>query len=375
VDKSKKQLISIIVVIIILVAIPLTIYLVRQTQIFKSKASGVPSLDFITGQGGAVLSGNPPQTDHQNDNWVRVAWNGGGGVVPSPTIPTSVSTTPIPSPTGPIPSPTGSGGSASFSANPTSFRLGDTVTVVWNNASVDQALRFFIRADGLPAAGPFGGSPSFSVSLPNCVVQPTSADFVRPFPATGTCSFTLTQDKFDSLTWDRLVSYTQSAPFTFKLIIENIGSFENIVLASVPVTLLSSSTSGPTPIPTTVAATPVPTTPPNSCSFLSPYCPSLGTCQSIFYGCPGGPTAFPTTVAATPVPTAVPTTPPDCNPFLPPLFGGCPTGPTTVPTAIPTTAVAATPTSTTTPENSCSFLSPYCPSLGTCQSIFYGCPP
>ncbi len=40
------------------------------------------------------------------------------------------------------------------------------------------------------------------------------------------------------------------------------------------------------PLPTTPAATPIPTINPDSCSYLSPYCPSLGTCQSIFYGCP-----------------------------------------------------------------------------------------
>ncbi|TSC86839.1 MAG: hypothetical protein G01um10147_714 [Microgenomates group bacterium Gr01-1014_7] len=66
--KSKKQLLTIIGLLILLIAIPLTMYLARQTQIFKPRATGTAPMEFFrTGTGfvdiGTNAAGTPVSTE------------------------------------------------------------------------------------------------------------------------------------------------------------------------------------------------------------------------------------------------------------------------------------------------------------------------
>ncbi len=67
---SKKQLISLIIVIILLISLPLTLYLVKTRQIFKPRATGnTPEAAFqFTDSSGSPLprTGNTITTNSQN---------------------------------------------------------------------------------------------------------------------------------------------------------------------------------------------------------------------------------------------------------------------------------------------------------------------
>lgn len=107
--KERRNLVTILVLAVLVVAIPLTIYLVRQQQILRSKAFGSPPIEFF---GTGVTSGNPPTTTSQN---VQLKLTYGLVSTPSPT-PTPTPTPPITSTPTPTPVPPVSG-------SPTSYKL------------------------------------------------------------------------------------------------------------------------------------------------------------------------------------------------------------------------------------------------------------
>lgn len=51
---NKRQILIIIGFIILVLAIPLTLYLVRQTQIFKPKAAFIPKVEFVDVTGAPI---------------------------------------------------------------------------------------------------------------------------------------------------------------------------------------------------------------------------------------------------------------------------------------------------------------------------------
>lgn len=89
--KSKNQVLAIIGLVILLIAIPLTMYLIRHPQIFKGRAAGRPPLEFF---GAGVTDGTPPTTTSQNVN-LKLTYGTGSAPSPSP----SPTPTPTPTPT------------------------------------------------------------------------------------------------------------------------------------------------------------------------------------------------------------------------------------------------------------------------------------
>lgn len=57
---TKRQVYILIGFVIILVAIPVTIYLVRQTQIFKPKAVFIPKVEFVDASGKVITQTTSP---------------------------------------------------------------------------------------------------------------------------------------------------------------------------------------------------------------------------------------------------------------------------------------------------------------------------
>lgn len=80
---DRRRLLGFATLLFILVAIPLTIYLVRQQQILKGRAYGEnSSLNFISGPGGGVIS---QRNSSEGPNvWLRLIW-ASGGTNPSPS--------------------------------------------------------------------------------------------------------------------------------------------------------------------------------------------------------------------------------------------------------------------------------------------------
>lgn len=99
-------------VILLLIAIPLTVFLVRQQQILKSRALGEGStLDILVGS-----SVNPATTTSSSVS-LKLTWNP-GSVTPTPTLTTTPTptlggqptSTPVPTSTAASPTPTSTGG-------------------------------------------------------------------------------------------------------------------------------------------------------------------------------------------------------------------------------------------------------------------------
>lgn len=57
---NKKQPLTIIIFIILLIAIPVTLYLVRQQQIIKSRAAFVPKVEFVDASGNVITETTNP---------------------------------------------------------------------------------------------------------------------------------------------------------------------------------------------------------------------------------------------------------------------------------------------------------------------------
>lgn len=58
--RNKKQILIIAGFIILLVSIPVTLYLARQTQIFKPKAAFVPEVEFVDDIGAPITETTDP---------------------------------------------------------------------------------------------------------------------------------------------------------------------------------------------------------------------------------------------------------------------------------------------------------------------------
>lgn len=152
---NRKQLIGLAVLIFILVAIPLTIYLVKQTQTFKPKAFGIPPLEF---SGPGVSEGNPPKTTSQNVQ-LRLTYSAIPGTSPSPS---------------PSPSP-----STQASLTATVSGSGSTVrvTLVWSGIDVSLRPRIYLSSSLFPTA-------DFPLAYPGSCPTPTQTP-----AAAGSCFF------------------------------------------------------------------------------------------------------------------------------------------------------------------------------------------
>ncbi len=73
--QQKRNLIRLTMVLLVLVAIPLSIYLVKQRQIFRPKAAATPSLEFLDSNGAVMY---PAVTNHQLNNPMRISLSGTG---------------------------------------------------------------------------------------------------------------------------------------------------------------------------------------------------------------------------------------------------------------------------------------------------------
>ena len=57
---TKRQVVILIGFAIILIAIPLTLYLVQQTQIFRPKAAFIPKIEFVDTSGSLITETSSP---------------------------------------------------------------------------------------------------------------------------------------------------------------------------------------------------------------------------------------------------------------------------------------------------------------------------
>ncbi len=51
---KNKQVITFLIIIVLIIAVPMTLYLVRQQQILKSKADFVSNIEFLDAGGNAI---------------------------------------------------------------------------------------------------------------------------------------------------------------------------------------------------------------------------------------------------------------------------------------------------------------------------------
>ena len=89
---DKKQILLIIGFIILLVAIPVTSYLVRQSQIIKSRAAFTTTADFLDSAG---ANANIVQETKSTSVWLRITHKEAPSSTPNPTLvpaPTAAST-------------------------------------------------------------------------------------------------------------------------------------------------------------------------------------------------------------------------------------------------------------------------------------------
>lgn len=112
--KEKKNLTALLILLFLLVAIPLTLYLARNPQIFKGRATTLaPSSVAFVG-----LSGNPPTTSSQNVT-LKLAYNQsyGSNTNTSPSTPAPVTSGPT------------------LSVSPAQVAAGGKVTVSWTGVN------------------------------------------------------------------------------------------------------------------------------------------------------------------------------------------------------------------------------------------------
>ena len=158
---SKKQFFLLISLFILLVAIPLTLYLARQSQIFKGRATTLaPSSVAFVG-----LSGNPPTTSSQNVE-LKLAYNPNYGINTTPSISSPVTSGP------------------SLSVSPTQVAAGGKVTVNWTgvNSDPNDPQEKWIIATELTQS-------SLLTNIGNCADTSSSNfnSYVKP-PSAGSCT-------------------------------------------------------------------------------------------------------------------------------------------------------------------------------------------
>ncbi len=98
---NKRQILIIIGFIILLLAIPVTLYLVRQTQIFNPKAAFIPKAEFLDSNGNVITQTSTKNVRLKIIREVAPTPSPASSVTPSPSA--SPSPSPVESPT---PSPT-----------------------------------------------------------------------------------------------------------------------------------------------------------------------------------------------------------------------------------------------------------------------------
>lgn len=89
---TRKQIWAIVVFVILLFAIPLSLYLVRQTQIFAPRAAFVPKLEFLDDTGNVITETTNPNVKLKISKEILPSPS------PSPTASPSPSPAPSPSP-------------------------------------------------------------------------------------------------------------------------------------------------------------------------------------------------------------------------------------------------------------------------------------
>ncbi len=214
---SRKNLISVMVVLILVLAIPVGIYLIRQTQIFKSRATSDP----------IVFSGSNVTKDAQGryhlvdstNKTVTLQLSTNLGAVVESSAPSAPPASSAPASSAPnIVAPT-----LSFSVNPTIITEGDSVTLTWSSTNASKCvLEYPGVLSTLDPSGSTGHSPlettTYSMrcegagGTPNAAKQ-TAKVTVNPVPPckgkTGTgCAFdTLT-------TWYNSDGVTRSQSIT-----------------------------------------------------------------------------------------------------------------------------------------------------------------
>lgn len=89
---TKRQIIILIGFVIIVIAIPVTLYLVRQTQIFKPRAAFIPKVEFVDAAGQVITETTDPNVK------LKITKEAAPTPSPSPSVSPSSSPSPSPSP-------------------------------------------------------------------------------------------------------------------------------------------------------------------------------------------------------------------------------------------------------------------------------------
>lgn len=249
---NKKQWVRIAVAALILIAIPLTIFLVHQQQILKSRALGEGSTLAVTGSaGGFNGTVNPPTTTSPLVN-LLLTYANAGGVTPTPTpttTPGGPTATRAPGQPTSTPSPTPTSSPITLTASPTSVApppIG-LVTVSWSGVRATD-VNWYIRADQ---------NLGYFLYLYNCstILPPSSSSANVPY--SGSCIF------------PALPIPAISAAYTYTYKLHHIsGASDNIVATSNQITVVA-----PTAVPVQPTSTPIPIpTPPVDCGVGYSWC-------------------------------------------------------------------------------------------------------
>ena len=254
--KSKNG-IRVLVILFLLIAIPLTIYLVRQQQILKGKAAGEGSTLVISGSAGDFTPGSPPSTTSQ---FINLSLNfGPGGVIPTqPPVPTNPppttttapgqpTSTPVPTqtPATPTPSPAIP---RTLTATPASVSPGQTVRVSWSGVNATD-VNWFV--------GQYGGGAQSALYLGNCTTTAPAPD--ASIPSSGFCDFTAPSTPSGIDSSENPVLYYLLFHLTSNFLLDGAVTESNRVILITP-------TPTPTPI-TFFTPTPTPTDSPDDCGF------------------------------------------------------------------------------------------------------------
>lgn len=150
---DRKHLIGILILLLLLVAIPLTMYLIRQQQTIKSKAANDPRVQF---GGSNVIAGDPPTA---NNPQVQITLN-----------------FPI---TSPVPSAVGLRG----------IRSGQNVALSWERLQYDGSSIYYLIRSGGWFGGHEGGFVSSGVRVLTGSTCVTFGPITQQPASTGLCIF------------------------------------------------------------------------------------------------------------------------------------------------------------------------------------------
>jgi hypothetical protein len=168
---SSQQRITLVVILILLIAIPLVLFLVRQQQNLSGRAAVDSRLTFVTAGGNPLP--NPPTTNSR-DITLRIDHGGNNSVTPPPPI-------------GPNPPPPA--GNPALNATVSGFFPNSaTVTISWTGVNATD--HYWYIKDSTMNHYAYLGTCNMSPQLPNSQVRPTGTCSMYP-PTQGVRTYQL----------------------------------------------------------------------------------------------------------------------------------------------------------------------------------------